>query len=142
VSGRRQLPSIAMNPTPTTRGRHALRWVLGVGLVFVVVSAMALQDARRRADERWVSVVSRLDEEFPSKSWAMGPRPITRGGTVFREWRQGKWDFIWYHVVVRQERILFGSYIEARASLDWNIVKRANFGLLLAELDIDLVVDP
>ena len=46
-----------MHPTPTTRHRHALRWVLGVGLVFVVVVGMALQVARRRAEERWNLIV-------------------------------------------------------------------------------------
>ena len=46
-----------MNHTPTTRPRHALRWVLGVRLVFVVVVGVALQLARRRADERWQSGV-------------------------------------------------------------------------------------
>ena len=48
-----------MEPTPTPRGRHALRWVLGVGLVFVVVVGMALQVARGMADKRWESVVIR-----------------------------------------------------------------------------------
>ena len=36
----------SMQPTPTTQGRHALRWVLGVALVFVVVVGIGLQVAR------------------------------------------------------------------------------------------------
>ena len=43
----------SMHPTPTTRSHHALRWVLGVGLVFVVVVGMAWHVTQPRADERW-----------------------------------------------------------------------------------------
>ena len=53
-----------MQPTPTTRDRHALRWVLGAGLVFVVVSGMALQVARERADEQWRRVVAHWEETW------------------------------------------------------------------------------
>ena len=72
-----------MQPTPNTRGRHALRWVLGVGLVFVVISAMALQVARRRADERWESLLTHWDEACPSPHRAQWSIPFDGG------WREG-----------------------------------------------------
>ena len=53
-----------MEPTPTTRGRHALRWVLSVGLVFVVVVGIALQVARSRADERWDRIIQHRDKSL------------------------------------------------------------------------------
>ncbi len=40
----------SMQPISTTLSRNALRWVLGVGLVFVVVVGMSLQAARGGAD--------------------------------------------------------------------------------------------
>jgi len=46
-----------MDTPQSTRGRHVWKWLLGAGLVFVVVSAMALQSARRRAYQHWVRVV-------------------------------------------------------------------------------------
>ena len=120
-----------MQPTPTTRDRHTLRWVLGVGLVFVVVSAMALQMARRQADERWVSVVAHWDESLQRDAgWGrvlegfpfgyalarFGGQTETLGGNVFRAWRQSRWECQWFTLVLRQERSLFGSNTEGRMS--------------------------
>lgn len=42
-----------IHPTPTTRGHHALWWVLGVAVVFAVVMLVGLQMAERRAAEEW-----------------------------------------------------------------------------------------
>ena len=125
-----------MTPAPNTRGRHALRWVVGVGLVFVVVFGLALQVARQRADERWESVIGHSDEGWGE----LGPRIVIRsleatlgngglpgstgsrrttntatsGGNIFLAWRQHQWNSYNYILVVRQERSLFGSSIEAR----------------------------
>ena len=69
-----------MQVEPTTRDRHALRWVLGVGLVFVVVVAMALQVARRRALARWESVVTPWEDKWQRSGI------VLYGGVQAGEW--------------------------------------------------------
>ncbi len=117
-----------MQPTPTTRGRHALRWVLGVGLGFVVVVAMALQMARRRADERWVRVVAHFKEAWPRsgavEGWAGSTAALTfaeeemGGDSLFGGWRQVVWRGAFFNLVLLQDRNLFASTIEVEMILD------------------------
>ena len=146
-------------PTPTTRHRHALPWVLGVGLAFVVVVGMALQTARRRADEGWKSVVTPWEEEWQRSGFVLhgGRQAVewattgflleteTRGGNVFRAWREDQWEgqtlAQTFTLVLRQERNFFGSSIEARLSGGApRLVEivRTSF----AEVGVDLVVVP
>ena len=96
-----------MEAEPTTKSRHALRWVLGVGLVFVVVVGMALQVAQRRADERWDTVLVHFEEGILAEvhatrmldsSW----RPETRSGNIFSERRDRL--LLWPILGLRQER--------------------------------------
>ena len=138
-----------MNPTPTTRGRHALRWVLGAALVFVVVVGMALQVARSRADERWESVMSQLREVDGLRTPLWWPRAETRGGNVFRGWRQvhvygldgpGGWGGFEFALVVRHERSFFGSNMDVRMSGEAGLVDTVS--AIFTELDIELVVEP
>ncbi len=132
-----------MNPTPTTRGRHALRWVLGVGLVFVVVIAMSLQAARRRADERWETVIVMWDEYRrevrPEVAFRLGRE--TRGGTVFRAWRRVQLSSLHLNMALRQERDFFGSSIEVRMSEFWPSGYLRRIRSLFAEVDVELVVE-
>lgn len=136
-----------MSATPTTRDRHALRWVLCVGLVFVVVVGMGLQAAQRRADERWADVMSHCEEKGMGVSdYRMFHVPgihksfsETRGGNIFREWRQGQW--VRSTIVLRQERSLFGSSLEVHMSggMPWQVdVVRDTF----AGVDVEVVVEP
>ena len=53
-----------MQSARKTRGRYALRWVLGVGLVFVVVVGMGLQLARVRAEEQWEIAVTGCNNDW------------------------------------------------------------------------------
>ncbi len=150
-----------MEPTPTTRGRHALRWVLGVGLVFVVVVGMALQVARQRADERWESVLRPPDEVmllilrisleatlFNTKgpqraAHAMEKitKAATSGGNIFQAWRQHQWEGHKFILVLRQERSFFGSSIEARMTGgEPALVDAAR--AIFAAVDVELVVEP
>ena len=136
-----------MEPAPNTKGRHALRWVLSVGLVFVVVVGMALQMAQSRADERWVSVLSHCQERelffadhmVPTGHGVIRPFFETRGGNIFRAWRQGKW--VLNSIVLRQERNFFGSNIEARVHRGFS-EQVAAIRAVLAAVDVELVVEP
>ena len=141
-----------MNATSDARGRHALRWVVGAGLVFVVVSGTTLETARRRAEERWMSVVTYWDEGPPRDGPGHTSIPIslffsgteTRGGTVFQAWRRLQLDSPGFTIVLRQERNFFGSSVEARISragpgLDGMV---EHIGNLFAPLDVAVVVEP
>lgn len=160
-----------MNSAPNTRPRHALRWVLGVGLVFLVVSAMALQAARRRTDERWERVMAhweqatRLSNLYKPGHYGppptnpppgMGPPAPSRrepirylmdigtertGGNIFWEWRRCQWGEQFNELVLRQERNLFGSRIEARFSRGLPLLAD-HLREVLAAVDIELVVEP
>ena len=140
-----------MNSTSTTQGRHALRWVLGVGLVFMVVVGMALQVARSRADERWLAVMSHWEKEWPPlglvtsrKTKIFARRQVllrdTRGGNLLRAWRQSEWESPWFVLVLRQERSLFGNRITARMS-GATSGREGAVRDVLAPVDVVLVVD-
>ena len=145
--------------TPKARGRHALLWVLGMAMVFVVVSAMALQAARRSAGERWDSVVLHCVKEGvpdavlergvlpatsrPGEASALAPYPASeiRGGAFLREWRRRKWEAPTFVLILHQERTLLASRIEAlvRGSMpSGEDALRAVF----AAVDVELVVEP
>lgn len=158
-----------MNPTPHTQHRHALRWVLGVGLVFVVVVALTLQVVRRRADERWGSLVMHWNEEWLRNGvlQRVGPQlpvvqqgsdmePIwgllfagqvstcsdTSDGNMFRGWRQAtRSGSGMCALVLRQERNFFGSIIVARMS-GGEPEQIEAVRTILAAVDVDLVVEP
>lgn len=149
------------NATPATRDRHALRWVVGVGIVFVVVVVMGLQVVRSRADERWESVLTRWD-----KAWSSGSRGhwlnTSEGGSADMRWLdltelldasqqggnmlRGNRRVLYYRgggvlLTLSQERRHFSSQIDAhlsRAKPGEVDVARA----ILAEFDIELVVAP
>ena len=148
-----------MRPTPNTRPRHALRWVLGVAFALAVVVGTSLQMARRRALERWDSVVTPWEEEWQRSGFVMhgGRQAVewattgflfeteTRGGNVFRAWREDQWEgqtiAQTFTLVLRQERNFFGSSIEARLSGGaprLEEIVRTSF----AEVDVELVVEP
>ena len=131
----------------------------------MVVVAMALQVARSRADERWRSLETHFGEDWLSadKIWGGAPFqiqalsgrvlgegllqalvsawPSGEGGDMLREWRHAIWRGPGFWVVLRQERILFGTSIEAHmygGRLEDIEPARAT----LAEFDIELVVEP
>ena len=138
-----------MQPTPHPRGRHALRWVLGVAFAFVVVVGMALQVARTRADERWDGVMTHGGREWPLdymlKSLKMSHMsdpppyfPESRGGNIFRGWREGTW--VLKSIGLRQERNFFGNTIEAHMSGAGPRLLEA-VRAILAEVDVEVIVD-
>ena len=159
-----------MHPTPNTRPRHALHWVLGVGLAFVVVVAMALQVARRRADDQWEMVLAHWEKEWqdceiwqrfgPAHQWIeldsapdITPSdlggfslPGPSGGGMFSGWRQYTDSPIWFNLHLRQEWHYFGSQIEARMNLTSFPGPPADLvsvvHAILADVDVELVVEP
>ena len=157
-----EVSSITMNAASTTRPRHALRWVLGVGLVFVVVVGMALHVVRRRADERWESVLTRWDKAWPSsgnRGFWMNPSEgrsrysrvfdltelldaSQQGGNILRGNRRVLYLMEGGVTLdLGQERSHFSSRIDARLSRakpDQVEAARA----ILASFDIELVVEP
>ena len=138
-----------MTATPNTRHRHALRWVLGVGLVFVVVVGMALQEARRRADERWNRVYTHCLKEMHIQSVKFKQRAsglgsflfVSRGGGFFRDSRLAQLHSLTFSIELRQERSFFGSTFRARLS-GGKPEEIAEIRAIFAELDIELVVEP
>ena len=158
-----------MQPTPNTRDRHALRWVLGVGLVFVVVCTVVLQVAWQHADERWASLMMALEPGFDelvvspdlsddSGGWypfGINPEGLRnrgdhmwsdrtwsdRGGNLFRAWRRYNWNGFGFLLVVRQDIKFFGSSIEAKMS--GGVPRQIDAArAMLAAVDIDLIVEP
>ena len=152
-----------MEPTPNIRGRHASWWVVGVGLAFVVVVAMALQVARQRAEDQRENVVTALeaitipaitDPEIDSREGQRESgtdlsslyelpyrRRRTSGGNFHQAWNQYDWQGHVFTLVVRQERAFFGSNIEARIS--GSVPKQIDAArAILAVVDVDLVVEP
>ncbi len=158
----------SVEPDVKVRGRHAQRWMLGVGLVFVVVVGMALQAAQRRAGERWYKVVTHWNEEVYEHEVlgimpafdvaglppAMLPNPFTittmthgnyfsdtSGGNIFRSWRQSRWEGYTCTLALRQERGFFGSSTEARMTGGESALVDAARDVFSA-VDIELVVEP
>ncbi len=143
-----------MNFNSTTRPRLGLRWVLGVGLVFVVVSAMALQAARSRAGERWREVVAHWQAGLQSYDvmwpgyWTLNP--ITYGptypddtyqtGNIFRGRRMARWTSDRTLVTLLQNRRFFGSMVVARISAtrqeDVDAIR-----VVFDEIGIELIVE-
>jgi len=136
--------------------------VLGAALVFVVVVVMVLQEARRRADERWDRVVthwesewravpaSQLVEWFTDDAGVVLPAPTSlgesRGGGVFQGWRQDAWPFPGGALVLRQETTLFGSTIEARVFWRGGRVNPPGhidaIRAIFVAVDVELVFEP
>jgi len=124
--------------------------MLGMMAVSVLAVGIALQVAQRRADERWDSVITHGGREWPLdymlRSLKMGgipdPPPYfpeSRGGNIFRGWRQGTW--VLESIGLRQERNFFGNTIEAHMSGAGprllEVVRS-----ILAEVGVELVVEP
>ena len=137
------------------RDRHAMRWVLGTALAFLVVVAMGLLSARLQASERWLQAVAYCEEDVQRidalESW-VGPTPSrffseteTRGGNVFRGWRRGEWDALAYNLVLLQKHNWFGNSIEARMYLDVADSRSALADAvreLFAVVSIEVVIEP
>ena len=158
-----------MNPSPTTRGRDAWKWLLGMTLALAVVVGVALQVARRRAGERWFRGVAHWNEEFYSGEVLQPGIPAfnvlglppdmvpdfyaftirthgtyfsdTSGGNIFQAWRQSRGGSAKCPLVVRQERNFFGSNIEARIS-GGEPGQVDAVRAILAAVDVELVVEP
>ena len=67
--------------------------------------------------------------------------PITQRGNIFRAWRHVLWGDSSTVIILRQERVFLGSSIEAQ------FLRGDDAGFsaardILAELDIELIVEP
>ena len=110
-----------MDAALNTRGRHALRWVLGVGLVFVVISAMGLQFARSRADDAWNEALARVQNSGwrLQKGWPYntdGNFPMATPDVSGNYLRAARHGFILDSdcaIILTQTRTLFGSHFAA-----------------------------
>ncbi len=140
-----------MDPTPKNRPRNALRWIVGVGLVFVVVVGATYQIARSRADERWESVMVHLGGDSrhvrPNRHSGAPKRLLilkheSGSDGSFR----GRRDSLWegegsFALAVWQERRMFGRGIEARMS-GGSPGQIDAVRALFDAVDIELVVEP
>ena len=140
-----------MNHTPSTRSRHALRWVLGVALAFVVLMLVGLQMAERRAAEEWERALAHLQDS----GWKLAEYSIAysdgrvESGTVSvrgnylgsaRECSLGKGPL---SVVLLQHRRFFGSSMRGAIG-PFDEAHWTDIEALLQEVgvDIELAVEP
>ena len=110
-----------MDPTPSSRGRNVLRWVVGAALVFVVVAAMALQVARQRADDAWNEALAHLQDsgwEVVELMSLFSDGTKTRyteqvSGNYLRALRRCELSKGYCDIALSQPRTLFSSHLEA-----------------------------
>lgn len=114
---------------------------------------MALQVARRGADDRWESVLATCREEFPSEHVYLltghpnlaPPWPRTHGGNIFRGWQTSLWNTPTLSIRLRQVRNFFGSKVEAQIYGHGDPLPPESVAAVraaLAAVDVELVVEP
>ena len=146
-----------MEVAPSTQGRNVLQWMLGLMLVSVLAIGLGLQMARSRADGQWLSVMAQMHEgdvlrggdpsmppptSVPPITFAplFWPQAETRGGNVFRAWREVHLDGLEFALVVRQERSFFGSSMDALMSGEAGLVDTVS--AILDRVAVELIVEP
>jgi len=138
------VPSVGTNPTPTPRHRHALRWVVGSALVFVVLVVIVLDVVQRQADERWALALA----HFQDSGWVISEVvyiDMLGEGTSFRHechLSTGSWSTGLGMLQLRQFRALFGSRIEARIVEGIEPIQVEAVRDFLAAVEIELVGKP
>ncbi len=133
-----------MNPTPNTRHRHVLRWVLGSALVFVALVVIVLDVVQRQADERWALALAHLQDsgwvisELDYIDWLGEDTSSSRECLL----STGSWSTGLGMLELRQFRASYGSRMEARIVQGIEPIQVEAVRDFLAAVDIELVDKP